>query len=159
MLDRLREERRWSRPSPAPRSRRVGFVGPLGSGGGPVGQWNQTFLERLAQHDDLDVRMFSERTAGLEAPYDDVVYSLADDDHHTATLAALRRRKDGIVVAHDAYLSDLYVQAARTGDLPGGLEGRRHAPPTAMPSFPEWAGATGSIPPKPGGSEFCWPAT
>jgi glycosyltransferase involved in cell wall biosynthesis len=122
VLDRLHEERRSSGSVPGPRSRRVGFVGPLGSGGGSIGPWNQTFLDRLAHHHDLDVRVFSERTAGLEAPYDEVVYSLADDDHHTATLADLRRRKDGIVVAHDAYLSDLYVKAARSGDLPGGLE-------------------------------------
>ncbi|MEW6471867.1 MAG: glycosyltransferase family 1 protein [Actinomycetota bacterium] len=122
VVTRLGEERRWSLPSRGDRRRRVGFVGPLGPDGGPVGEWNQSFLERLTRHDDLDVRVFAERRAGLGGPYDDVVYSLADDEHHASTLAALRRRRNGIVVAHDAYLSDLYVNAAGTGHLPGGLE-------------------------------------
>lgn len=123
VLARLRTERRWSRPGSAPHPRRrVGFAGPLGAGAGRTGEWNQTFLERLAHHDDLDVRVFDERLAGLEGPYDDVVYSLANDEHHTGTLAALRRRSDAIVVAHDAYLSELYGEAARAGRLPGGLE-------------------------------------
>ena len=123
VLDRLQKERRWSRPpSGGPQRRRVGFVGPVGDAASPVGQWNQTFLEHLARHDDLEVRPFNERLAGLEGPYDGVVYSLANDEDHTGTLAALRRSGDGIVVAHEAYLSDLYSEAARTGYLPGGLE-------------------------------------
>ncbi|MDQ1514786.1 MAG: hypothetical protein QOE80_616, partial [Actinomycetota bacterium] len=58
---------------------------------------------------------------GLVGPYDAVVHSLADDEHHVGSLAALRRRRDGIVVAHDVYLSDLYAAAAGAGALPGGL--------------------------------------
>jgi len=122
VLDRLGEERRWSRPAERSPRHRVGFAGPIGPDRGPVGQWNQAFLDRLAQHDDLEVRVFRERAAGLERPYDDVVYSLAADEAHTATLAEMRRRRNGVVLAHDAYLSDLYAGAGRSGHLPGGLE-------------------------------------
>jgi hypothetical protein len=58
---------------------------------------------------------------GLVGPYDAVVLSLAADEHHVGSLAALRRRRDSIVLAHDVYLADLYADAARAGALPGGL--------------------------------------
>jgi hypothetical protein len=51
------------------------------------------------------------------------VYSLTDDEHHTGCLAALRRRRDGVVVAHSATLSRLYGHAARSGALAAGLAG------------------------------------
>jgi hypothetical protein len=56
-----------------------------------------------------------------DGPFDDFVYVLADDEHHTGCLAALRRRRDGIVVAHDPYLAGLYGHAQRTGALREGL--------------------------------------
>jgi glycosyltransferase involved in cell wall biosynthesis len=62
-----------------------------------------------------------EALEGMQGPFDAVVYSLADDEHHTGCLAALRRRRDGVVVAHDVALSDLYGHAARSGALPDRL--------------------------------------
>jgi len=62
-----------------------------------------------------------EAVEGLRGPFDVVVYSLADDEHHTGCLAALRRRRDGVVLAHDVALSDLYGHAARSGALPDRL--------------------------------------
>jgi hypothetical protein len=60
---------------------------------------------------------------GLEGRFDAVIYVVADDGDHTGSLAALRRRRDGIVVAHSATLSELYGHAARSGGLADGLEG------------------------------------
>ena len=62
-----------------------------------------------------------EAVEGLRGRFDAVVYSLADDEHHTGCLAALRRRRGGIVVAHDVALSELYGHAARSGALPDRL--------------------------------------
>jgi len=59
----------------------------------------------------------------LRGPFDAVVYALADDEHHTGCLAALRRRRDGVVVAHQVALSELYGHAARSGALADGLDG------------------------------------
>ena len=64
-----------------------------------------------------------EAVEGLEGRFDAVIYVVADDDQHTGCLAALRRRKDGVVVTHHAALSDLYGHAARSGALAKGLEG------------------------------------
>jgi hypothetical protein len=64
-----------------------------------------------------------EAVEGLEGRFDAVVYVVADDADHTGCLAALRRRRDGIVVAHQATLSELYGHAARSGALAEGLEG------------------------------------
>jgi hypothetical protein len=59
----------------------------------------------------------------LEGRFDAVVYVVADDANHTGCLAALRRRRDGVVVAHQATLSELYGHTARSGGLPDGLQG------------------------------------
>ena len=64
-----------------------------------------------------------EAVEGLDGRFDAVVYSLADDDHHTGCLAALRRRRDGVVVARDVALAGLYGHAARSGGLADGLAG------------------------------------
>jgi hypothetical protein len=107
-------------------------------------------IEALARRSDLEVHAFADRPgdagrtprrlegppgvpvhplAALDAvedcegPFDDVVYVLADDAHHTGSLAVLRRRRGGIVVAHDAYLAGLYGHAHRTGALREGLGG------------------------------------
>jgi glycosyltransferase involved in cell wall biosynthesis len=64
-----------------------------------------------------------EAVEGLDGRFDAVIYVVADDEHHTGCLAALRRRRDGVVVAHDVTLSDLYAHAARSGALAEGLEG------------------------------------
>jgi glycosyltransferase involved in cell wall biosynthesis len=129
---------------------RLAFAGPLPPDGGPVAALNYDLLEALARKPGLDVQAFADRPAdaarelrtaeapagvpvkplasleaveGLRGPFDVVVYSLADDEHHTGCLAALRHRRDGVVVAHDVALSDLYGHAARSGALPEGLEG------------------------------------
>jgi len=64
-----------------------------------------------------------EAVEGLDGRFDTVVYALADDAEHTGCLAALRRREDGVVVAHDATLAGLYEHAARSGALADGLAG------------------------------------
>jgi glycosyltransferase involved in cell wall biosynthesis len=64
-----------------------------------------------------------EAVEGLEGRFDAVVYALADDAGHTGCLAALRRRGDGVVVARDVTLAELYGQTARSGGLPDGLAG------------------------------------
>ncbi|MGH8998173.1 MAG: hypothetical protein ACRDY7_02140 [Acidimicrobiia bacterium] len=56
----------------------------------------------------------------LDGRFDTVVYCLADDTHHAATLAALHRRP-GVVVAHDVRLPTLHREAAHAGRLAGGL--------------------------------------
>ena len=63
-----------------------------------------------------------EAVEGLSGRFDSVIYVVADDADHTGCLAALRRRRDGVVVAHQAALSELYGHAARSGALTGGLE-------------------------------------
>ena len=62
-----------------------------------------------------------EAVEGLDGRFDAVVYVVADGADHTGCLAALRRRRDGVVVAHQATLSELYGHAARSGALTGGL--------------------------------------
>ena len=64
-----------------------------------------------------------EAVEGLTGRFDAVVYALADDGNHTGCLSVLRRRRDGIVVAHDVFLAGLYGHAARSGGLPDGLAG------------------------------------
>ncbi|MDQ1568820.1 MAG: hypothetical protein QOF96_3700, partial [Actinomycetota bacterium] len=59
----------------------------------------------------------------LDGRFDDVVYVVADDVDHTGCLAALRRRRDGVVVARDVALAGLYGDAARSGALADGLAG------------------------------------
>ena len=104
----------------APARHRVAFAGPLSPDGGPVAAWNVQLLEALTARADLDVEAFADRPAdagpelrpihvplavpvhplasleaveGLRGRFDTVVYSLADDEHHTGCLAALRRRR------------------------------------------------------------------
>jgi hypothetical protein len=57
----------------------------------------------------------------LGRPFDAVVHCLAGDGDDAGSLASLRHRGDGIVVAHDVHLAGLYRRAARAGALPGGL--------------------------------------
>ena len=64
-----------------------------------------------------------EAVEGLGGRFDAVVYVVADDDHHTGCLTALRRRRDGVVVARDVALAGLYGHAARSGGLPDRLGG------------------------------------
>ena len=132
------------------RWRRVAFAGPLPPAGGAIGDWNLRLLEELAAVADLDIHAFADRlpgagrklrhlqslpgvsvhplasleaVEGLDGAFDAVIYSLADDEYHTGCLAALRRRSDGVVVAHDVELSGLYGEAARSGAIAEGLEG------------------------------------
>ena len=64
-----------------------------------------------------------EAVEGLGGRFDAVVYVVADDADHTGSLAALRRRRDGVVVARDVDLAGLYGHAARSGALAEGLAG------------------------------------
>ena len=139
-----------SRPASVPPARRVAFVAALPPDGGETGVWNRAVLAALATRPGLAVQAFADRRAdhdrqtrrltpldgvvvhplaaleaveGLEGRFDAVVYVVADDAAHTGSLAALRRRRDGVVVAHEATLSDLYGHAARSGALPDGLAG------------------------------------
>jgi glycosyltransferase involved in cell wall biosynthesis len=138
-----------SRTPASPVRRRLAFAGALPPDGGPAGQWNLELLEALAARRDFEVHAFADRPAGagrepqpvngpskvpvrplaslevvegFEGPFDAVVYALADDEYHTGCLAALRRRGDGIVVAQQATLSELYGHAARSGALVDRLE-------------------------------------
>jgi len=128
-----------------PTRRRVAVCAALPPDGGDRAGANRALVEALGRRADVDVHAFADRPTGagrarrtpapipgvtvhplaaLDAveeyagPFDAVVYVLADDVHHTGCMAALRRRRDGIVVAHDAYLSDLYGHAERSGALP-----------------------------------------
>ena len=134
-------------PSVRP-GRRVAFVAALPPDGGKAGAWNHAVLTSLSVRPGLAVQAFADRSPehdrqsrqllpvegvvvhplaaleaveGLEGRFDTVVYIVADDAAHTGSLAALRRRRDGVVVAHQAALSDLYGHAARSGALPDGL--------------------------------------
>ncbi len=131
--------------------RRVALLAPLPPEGGPWGEWGRRLAEELSG--GADVEVFADRPVGagrelrhfrdctgvkvhplaalrsveeLEGPFDATVHVLADDEHHTGSLAALRRAGPGggrrLVVAHDVHLAGLYGHAARTGGLPEGLE-------------------------------------
>ena len=131
------------------RRRRLAVAGPFPPDGGEFGRWTFEFVQALAGRPDLEVTAFADHpfeaerklrtiegpravtvhplgaldaVEGLRGRFDTVVYTLADDAHHTGCLAALRRRKDGIVIAHCAMLSGLYGEAARSGALAGGLQ-------------------------------------
>ncbi|HYH47994.1 MAG TPA: glycosyltransferase, partial [Acidimicrobiia bacterium] len=136
------------RTSLPPRPLRLAVAGALPPDGGSRAADNRALLDALARRVDVELHAFADRPAGagrdrqkpdvpagvavhplgsLEAleradgPFDGVVYILADDEHHCGTLAALRRRRDGLVVAHDAYLSELYGHAERSGALHEGI--------------------------------------
>src|SRR5437763_1195793 len=64
-----------------------------------------------------------EALEGLVGRFDAVVYLVADDADHTGCLAALRRRRDGVVVARDVELAGRYGHAARSGAVADGLAG------------------------------------
>ncbi len=123
---------------------RIALAGPFPPDGGPKARWSYRLAEELASR--ADVHAFADRPSDAtrelrdpEAPpgvpihpiaaletveehggtFDAVVYSVAADDHHTGSLEALRRRRDGIVVAHDVHLAGLYEHAARSGALSG----------------------------------------
>jgi len=130
------------------RARRVAFVGALPPDGGEIGERNARLVEAIAGQ--LSVRALADRPvdaahqlrkfeavagapvsplAALEAaegvagPFDAVIYALAEGTDSTGALAALRRRSDGIVVAWDVSLAELYGAADRSGALPEGLRG------------------------------------
>ncbi len=132
---------------------RVALVAPWPPDGGGWADWSYRLAGELAGHPTVDVHVFADRpaTAGrevrrlegppgvvvhplgaleaveeLEGDFDAVVVLLADDEFHTGSLAALRRRAGSdarsIVVAHDVRLAVVYGHAARSGGLPEGLE-------------------------------------
>jgi hypothetical protein len=132
---------------------RVALVAPWPPDGGGWGDWSYRLAGELAGHPKVDVHVFGDRPATtergvrrlegppgvvvhplgaleavekLEGDFDAVVYLLADDEFHTGSLAALRRRGGSgarsIVVAHDVRLATAYGYAARSGGLPEGLE-------------------------------------
>ncbi len=94
------------RPADEPRPSRRPLGSGAGNGGGPIHP-----LAALEAVEELDGR------------FDAVVYVVADDADHAGCLSALRRRQDGVVVARDVGLADLYGHAARTGGLPDRLAG------------------------------------
>jgi hypothetical protein len=126
----------------------VAFVGVLRPDGGEHGERNSRLVEALATR--VEVRAFADRPvdaplrlrsfdtkvgapvsplAALEAaegiggPFAAIVYAVADDSACTGALNALRRRRDGIVVAWDVSLAELYGAADQSGALPEGLRG------------------------------------
>jgi glycosyltransferase involved in cell wall biosynthesis len=106
-------DRRSSRTGGVRQERRIG------AGGG-----GERARRRLSGPGGVIVRPLAalEAVEGLGGAFDAVVYVVADDADHTGCLAALRRRRDGVVIAHQAGLSDLYGHAARSGGLAGGLQ-------------------------------------
>jgi len=131
------------------RQARVAVVAPLPPAAGAAGEWNAELITELARDPGLAVFAFAERPRGteqrpdppvappgatavplaalepvetLQEPFDIVIYCLADDEHHTGSLAALRRRGDGIVVSRSAHLAGLYASAARSGALDENLQ-------------------------------------
>jgi glycosyltransferase involved in cell wall biosynthesis len=150
---RLPRQRRL-RPRPVVSGVRVALVGPWPPDGGGWGEWTSRLAIELAGRPGVEVEVFADRPARaerrvrrlegppgvavhplgaleaveeLEGGFDAVVHLLADDEFHTGSLAALRRRSGSggrsIVVAHDVRLAGLYGHAARSGGLPEGLEG------------------------------------
>jgi len=140
----------FSAQGPSSGRRRLAFAAAFPPDGGQAAQWNLELLQALAGRAGVEVHAFADRPPGagrerrtlqgppglpvhplgaLEAaeallgPFDAIVYALADDEHHTGALAALRRRRDGVVVAHEVTLSELYNHAARSGALADGLAG------------------------------------
>ena len=133
-----------------PPRRRLAVAGAFPPDGGAKAGWNRDLLEALSHRADLEIHAFADRPVAAEravrklhAPpgvaihplaalepvegsggrFDEVVFLLADDECHTGALAALRKRRDGVVVAHDAYLSELYLHAHRSGALPERIGG------------------------------------
>ncbi|MGH9283866.1 MAG: glycosyltransferase, partial [Acidimicrobiales bacterium] len=144
---------RATRGLPAQSGLRVALVAPWPPDGGGWGEWSHRLAEELAGRPEVEVEVFADRPAGaerrvrplegppgvvvhplgameaveeLEGDFDAAVYLLADDEFHTGSLAALRRRsgseRRSIVVAHDVHLAGVYGHAARSGGLPEGLE-------------------------------------
>jgi glycosyltransferase involved in cell wall biosynthesis len=127
---------------PVRRRARIAVVTPLPPQRSGVADYSFRMLSQLVAHCDVDafvevdpreveappgvsvdhIHRFDTKER-VRAGYDSVVYCLGNSEFHAETLALLRRRRGGVVLAHDVRLSGLYswTAAHRSHLLPFGF--------------------------------------
>jgi glycosyltransferase involved in cell wall biosynthesis len=127
---------------PTRRRARVAVISPLPPQRSGIAKYTYEMLEGLSQHCDVDA--FVETDAGevsapvgvsvehiarfetrerVRAGYDSVVFCLGNSEFHAGALSLLRKRRSGVVLAHDIRLTGLYgwTAAFRPELLPFGF--------------------------------------
>jgi len=129
-------------PKPTRRRPRIAVVSPLPPQHSGIAPYTYRMLEQLVGLCDVDaffegdepevevpagvsvghIRSF-ELKERVRAGYDSVVFCLGNSEFHAEALALLRRRRGGVVLAHDVRLSGLYswTAAYRPELLPWGF--------------------------------------
>lgn len=127
---------------PVRRRKRVAVISPLPPQKSGIAGYTYRMLTRLAPYADVDAFVETDPTevaappgVGLDhitrfeakervrAGYDSVVFCLGNSEYHAEALALLRRRRGGVVLAHDVRLTGLYswTAAFRPELLPWGF--------------------------------------
>jgi glycosyltransferase involved in cell wall biosynthesis len=127
---------------PVRRRKRVAVISPLPPQKSGIAGYTYRMLTRLATYADVDAFVEIDPTevevppgVGLDhiarfeakervrSGYDSVVFCLGNSEYHAESLALLRRRGSGVVLAHDVRLSGLYswTAAFRPELLPWGF--------------------------------------
>jgi glycosyltransferase involved in cell wall biosynthesis len=121
---------------------RIAVISPLPPQRSGIAHYTYRMLDQLREHCDIDAFVETD-PAGVEAPpgvsiegvskfdvkervragYDSVVFCLGNSEFHAEALDLLRRRRSGVVLAHDVRLSGLYswTAAFRPELLPHGF--------------------------------------
>src|SRR5262249_51324407 len=127
---------------PLRRRRRVAVITPLPPQRSGIADYSHRLLTELREHCDVDafvetdpevvnapsgvsvgwVGHFDTRER-VRAGYDSVIFCLGNSEFHVEALDLLRRRRSGVVIAHDVRLSGLYAWTAsfRPDLLPHGF--------------------------------------
>jgi glycosyltransferase involved in cell wall biosynthesis len=127
---------------PTRRRPRIAVVSPLPPQRSGIADYTYRMVAQLVEHCDIDafvegeirdveappgvsvdhIRRF-ETKERVRAGYDSVIFCLGNSEFHAEALALLRRRRGGVVLAHDVRLSGLYswTHAYRPDLLPFGF--------------------------------------
>ena len=121
---------------------RIAVVSPLPPQRSGIAEYTSRMLAELVDYCDIDAFVEGD-TENIEAPpgvsvdnisrfetkervragYDSVIFCLGNSEFHAESLALLRRRRSGVVLAHDVRLTGLYswTHASRPDLLPWGF--------------------------------------
>ena len=116
---------------PTRRRARVAVISPLPPQRSGIAKYTYEMLEGLSQHCDIDAFVETdprevsapvvvsidhiarfETKERVRAGYDSVVFCLGNSEFHAEALSLLRKRRGGVVLAHDIRLTGLYAWTA-----------------------------------------------
>ena len=151
---------------PTRRRARVAVISPLPPQRSGIAKYTYEMLEGLSQHCDIDAFVETdprevsapvgvsvdhiarfETKERVRAGYDSVVFCLGNSEFHAEALSLLRKRRSGVVLAHDIRLTGLYAWTAafRPELLPFGfldslrsMYGGRVPPEVGVTGWLDW---------------------